>query len=99
MGGGQIITTEFEPSNAARAREHLTEAGLIDLVEIREGDALETLAHGLPDTLDLVLLDYLTVSILLAFAEGLTARKSELSSTLCGSTENRSFHSRCNTRP
>jgi predicted O-methyltransferase YrrM len=56
-GGGRIITTEFEPSKAARAREHLTQAGLIDLVEIREGDALETLAHDLPDTLDLVLLD------------------------------------------
>jgi predicted O-methyltransferase YrrM len=56
-GGGRIITTEFEPSKAARARENLTEAGLIDLVEIREGDALETLAQDLPETLDLVLLD------------------------------------------
>jgi predicted O-methyltransferase YrrM len=56
-GGGRIITTEFEPSKAARARDNLTEAGLIDLVEIREGDALETLAHDLPETLDLVLLD------------------------------------------
>lgn len=56
-GGGRIITTEFEPSKAARAREHLTEAGLIDLVEIREGDALETLSEDLPDTFDLVLLD------------------------------------------
>jgi len=56
-GGGHILTTEFEASKAARAREHLTEAGLIDLVEIREGDALETLAHHLPETFDLVLLD------------------------------------------
>ncbi len=56
-GGGRIITTEFESSKIARAREHLTEAGLIDLVEIREGDALETLGHDLPDTLDVVLLD------------------------------------------
>jgi predicted O-methyltransferase YrrM len=56
-GGGRVITTEFESSKAARARENLTEAGLIDLVEIREGDALETLAHDLPETLDLVLLD------------------------------------------
>jgi predicted O-methyltransferase YrrM len=55
--GGRVITTEFEPSKAARARLHLTEAGLIDLVEIREGDALETLAHNLPETVDLVLLD------------------------------------------
>jgi len=56
-GGGRVITTEFESSKAARARENLTEAGLIDLVEIREGDALETLAHDLPEILDLVLLD------------------------------------------
>ena len=56
-GGGLVITTEFESSKAARARENLTEAGLVDLVEIREGDALETLTHDLPETLDLVLLD------------------------------------------
>jgi len=56
-GGGQIITTEFEPSKIARARDHLDEAGLLDLVEIREGDALETLARDLPETIDLVLLD------------------------------------------
>ena len=56
-GGGRIITTEFEPSKAARARENLTEAALIDLVEIREGDALETLTRDLPETFDLVLLD------------------------------------------
>lgn len=56
-GGGRLITTEFEPSKAQRARENLTEAGLMDLVEIREGDALETLAHDLPESLDLVLLD------------------------------------------
>jgi predicted O-methyltransferase YrrM len=56
-GGGRIVTTEFESSKVERARENLTEAGLIDLVEIREGDALETLACDLPETLDLVLLD------------------------------------------
>ena len=43
-GGSRIITTEFESSKVARARQHLTEAGLMDLVEIREGDALQTLA-------------------------------------------------------
>lgn len=56
-GGGRLITTEFEPSKVARAREHLTAAGLIDLVEIREGDALATLAADLPETIDLLLLD------------------------------------------
>jgi predicted O-methyltransferase YrrM len=56
-GGGQLITSEFEPSKIARARDNLAAGGLADLVEIREGDALETLASGLPDTIDLLLLD------------------------------------------
>lgn len=56
-GGGHLVTSEFEPSKAARARDHLTAGGLIDLVEIREGDALLMLSDNLPDTIDLVLLD------------------------------------------
>jgi predicted O-methyltransferase YrrM len=56
-GGGLVIGSELEPSKAARARAHLAEAGLGDLVEIREGDALETLSKNLPDSIDLVLLD------------------------------------------
>ena len=56
-GGGRLITTEFEPSKVARARDNLTAGGLIDLVEIREGDALQTLSINLPETIDLVLLD------------------------------------------
>lgn len=56
-GGGRLITTEFEASKVARAREHLAAAGLSDLVEIREGDALKTLASDLPEGIDLVLLD------------------------------------------
>jgi predicted O-methyltransferase YrrM len=56
-GGGVLITSEFEPSKAARARGNLTAGGLIDLVEIRQGDALETLSVDLPETIDLVLLD------------------------------------------
>lgn len=56
-GGGRLITSEFEPSKVKRAREHLREGGLSDLVEIREGDALETLAADLPETIDLLLLD------------------------------------------
>ncbi|MBR0818292.1 O-methyltransferase [Bradyrhizobium liaoningense] len=56
-GGGRLITTEFEPSKAARARHNLSAGGLIDLVEIREGDALKTLSADLPDAIDLVLLD------------------------------------------
>ena len=56
-GGGRLITTEFEPSKVARARAHLTEGGVIDLVEIREGDALHTMRAGMPDAIDLLLLD------------------------------------------
>jgi predicted O-methyltransferase YrrM len=56
-GGGCLITSEFETGKIARAQAHLTEAGLADLVEIRAGDALETLAHDLPPIIDLVLLD------------------------------------------
>jgi predicted O-methyltransferase YrrM len=56
-GGGRIITSEFEPSKVERARDNLTAGGLIDLVEIRQGDALRTLAHDLPETVDLLLLD------------------------------------------
>ena len=56
-GGGRLITSEFEPSKVAGAKRHLSEGGLIDLVEMREGDALKTLAVDLPDTIDFVLLD------------------------------------------
>jgi predicted O-methyltransferase YrrM len=56
-GGGHLIGTEFEPTKVVRARENLTAAGLADLVEIREGDALETLARDLPEAIDLVLFD------------------------------------------
>ncbi|TSD90116.1 O-methyltransferase [Mycobacterium sp. KBS0706] len=56
-GGGRLITSEFEPSKLARARDNLAAGGVIDLVEIREGDALQTLSVDLPDTIDLVLLD------------------------------------------
>jgi predicted O-methyltransferase YrrM len=56
-GGGRLITSEFEPSKVARAKANLAEAGLADLVEFREGDALETLARDLPESVDLLLLD------------------------------------------
>jgi len=56
-GGGRLITTEFEPTKVARARKNLTEGGLMDLVEIREGDALQTLSADIPEMVDLMLLD------------------------------------------
>ncbi len=56
-GGGRLITSEFEPSKVTRARDHLSAGGLIDLVEFREGDALQTLSVDLPETVDMLLLD------------------------------------------
>lgn len=56
-GGGRLITTEFEPSKLAQARKNLGDAGLSDIVDFREGDALETLARDLPEAIDLLLLD------------------------------------------
>jgi predicted O-methyltransferase YrrM len=56
-GGGRVIGSEFEPSKVERARANVAAAGLADFVEIREGDALETLARDLPESIDLVLLD------------------------------------------
>ena len=56
-GGGHLITSEFEPSKVARARENLAAGGVLDLVEIREGDALQTLSIDLPDAIDLLVLD------------------------------------------
>jgi len=54
-GGGRLVTSEFEPSKIARAKANLTAAGLIDLVEFREGDALLDGAKALyPDVLELV---------------------------------------------
>jgi predicted O-methyltransferase YrrM len=55
-GGGQVIGSEIEPGKHARARRHLEEAGLSNYVDVRLGDALETLKN-VPEPLDLVLLD------------------------------------------
>ncbi|VXC68480.1 O-methyltransferase [Sphingomonas sp. 8AM] len=56
-GGGQIISTELFPAKAARAEANLREAGLADLVEIRVGDARETLMPDGGEPIDLILLD------------------------------------------
>jgi predicted O-methyltransferase YrrM len=56
-GGGRLIGTELEAAKAQRARKNLDAAGLADLVDIRVGDALETLRDGVGDNVDLVLLD------------------------------------------
>lgn len=56
-GGGRLITSEFEPSKVAVAKANIASGGLSDLVELREGDALETLRRDLPEAIDLLLLD------------------------------------------
>jgi predicted O-methyltransferase YrrM len=56
-GGGRLITTEFEPSKVARARDNLSAGGVLDLVDLRAGDALQTLRSDLPEKVDLLLLD------------------------------------------
>jgi predicted O-methyltransferase YrrM len=56
-GGGILITTEFEPGKVAKAQSNIESAGLSDLVEVRAGDALQTLSRDLPEAIDLVLLD------------------------------------------
>jgi predicted O-methyltransferase YrrM len=55
-GGGLVIGTERVPSKAMKARDHLCEAGLEKHVEIREGDALETL-RDLEGPIDFMLND------------------------------------------
>jgi predicted O-methyltransferase YrrM len=55
-GGGVVIGSELEPNKVATARRNLEEAGLSKLVEIREGDAQETLRDP-GGTVDMVLLD------------------------------------------
>jgi predicted O-methyltransferase YrrM len=55
LGDARVITTEMEPDKASAARENLAEAGLEDLVDLREGDALETLRDVGP--VDLLFLD------------------------------------------
>jgi predicted O-methyltransferase YrrM len=43
QGGGLVIGTEIEAEKARHARHHFAEAGVADLIELREGDALVTL--------------------------------------------------------
>jgi predicted O-methyltransferase YrrM len=55
LGDARVISTELESEKAEIARRNLAEAGLDDLVELREGDALETLRDL--DIVDLLFLD------------------------------------------
>jgi predicted O-methyltransferase YrrM len=55
-GGGVVIATEHEPAKAAAARETFAEAGLSDLIDLREGDLRETLKE-IEGPVDFVLVD------------------------------------------
>jgi predicted O-methyltransferase YrrM len=55
-GGGQLIGSEIEPTKVMRAKANVEAAGLSDLVDIREGDATETLRDA-GGAVDLLLLD------------------------------------------
>jgi predicted O-methyltransferase YrrM len=55
-GGGVVIGTERVPEKAQRARAHLQEAGLDAYVDIRVGDAMETLRE-VEGPIDLMLND------------------------------------------
>jgi predicted O-methyltransferase YrrM len=55
-GGGRVIGTELVPEKAAKARAHLREAGVEEYVELREGDALETL-RAIDGPVDLLMND------------------------------------------
>lgn len=55
-GGGTLIGSELESAKVERARSHVEVAGLADLVDIREGDARDTLAD-VGGAVDLILID------------------------------------------
>jgi predicted O-methyltransferase YrrM len=55
-GGGTVIGSELVPDKVAAARYNIAEAGLTDLVDLREGDARETL-RDLGGQVDFVLID------------------------------------------
>ncbi|WP_446051326.1 class I SAM-dependent methyltransferase [Zobellia laminariae] len=54
--GGAVITTELIESKALKAKENFEKAGVSDLVEVRIGDAMETLKNH-ADPIDLLVLD------------------------------------------
>jgi predicted O-methyltransferase YrrM len=54
-GSGRILTTEQSSEKASRAVQHFEQAGLSDLIELRQGDAFETL-EGV-EKIDMLILD------------------------------------------
>lgn len=58
--GGRLITLEADAKHAAVARANITAAGLADVVEVRLGDAVESLSHLAAerrDPFDLIFID------------------------------------------
>ncbi len=55
-GKGSVVTTELHAGKAATARKHFEQAGLLDVIDLRVGDALETL-KGLKRDVSVVFLD------------------------------------------
>ncbi len=55
-GSGIVIGTEWEPAKVQAARSNLNAAGLLDIVEIREGDVRETL-RDVGGPVDFILMD------------------------------------------
>lgn len=58
-GTGTVIGTEHEPAKAEAARLHFAQAGLEQLIELREGDLRQTL-RSLEGPIDFVLVDIWT---------------------------------------
>ena len=55
-GGGKVIGTEIEPDKYRKSIDNISEAGLSDFIDVRLGDALETLKE-MDQPVDMVLLD------------------------------------------
>ena len=55
-GEGKVIGTEIEPGKYRKSIDNISEAGLSDFIDVRLGDALETLKE-MDQPVDMVLLD------------------------------------------
>jgi predicted O-methyltransferase YrrM len=56
-GGGRLIATELDPMKAEQAGRNFRASGLSDVIDLRVGDAFETLKSGIGGSIDLLLLD------------------------------------------
>lgn len=54
--GGHITTCELDPDHAAFARKHIASSPFADMIDVREGPALETVAK-MPGPFDLIFID------------------------------------------